>query len=154
MKFFKSPLALAIVSGYGIIICFAVWFFQPAKPQVKVKIATVMNVIQLSQEWAYFQGQKEALETLSRRLTEIQNMNPSSFEYNTAIQQITAQEQGEANAMLSEFKGCYLLNNYTLIWGWIGGIALTIALGCFFVGGIILVLYIAENGFSDRRNRW
>jgi len=77
-----------------------------------------------------FDANLKALETLSLRLTEIQNMNPSSFEYNTAIQQITAQEQGEAHQMLSEFQGCYNLNSYSLVWGWIGGIYICFWLIC------------------------
>src|SRR5687768_15835608 len=37
-----------------------------------------------------------ALKSLQSRLHEIKGMDPRSFEYQTAIQQITAQEQGEA----------------------------------------------------------
>lgn len=69
-----------------------------------------------------FQKNLEALKTLSERLGEIREMNPSSFEYNTAIQQITAQEQGEADAILAVFKGCYNRENYPITWGWIGNI--------------------------------
>lgn len=64
-----------------------------------------------------------ALKTLSDRLSQIQGMDPSSFEYNTAIQQITAQEQGEARAMLEVFTGCYTLRNYFLCWRWVGPVA-------------------------------
>ena len=78
-----------------------------------------------------FEGNLAAVETLAGRLTEIQQMNPSSFEYNTAIQQITAQEQGEAGNMLVVFEGCYMLQNYPVAWRWIQaavgiGIALTL----------------------------
>ena len=69
-----------------------------------------------------FQANLEALKTLSARLGEIQEMKPTSFEYNTAIHQITAQEQGEAKAMMGVFCGCYALTNYLAVWGWIGGI--------------------------------
>jgi len=41
-----------------------------------------------------------ALKSLQLRLKDIQDMNITSFEYQTAIQQITGQEQDEAIAML------------------------------------------------------
>lgn len=66
-----------------------------------------------------FEANMDALRTLSIRLKQIEKMDPSSFEYNTAIQQITAQEQGEAHAMIAVLNGCYLLANYPLAWGWI-----------------------------------
>lgn len=84
-----------------------------------------------------FEANLVALKSLSRRLAEIQEMKPSSFEYNTAIQQITAQEQGEANAMLDVFRGCYELANYVLVWNWIGGTILALATVLIFVGGFI-----------------
>lgn len=59
-----------------------------------------------------FRENMNALNTLNQRLNEIKEMNPSSFEYNTAIQQITAQEQGEASSMLDVFQTCYMLANY------------------------------------------
>lgn len=60
-----------------------------------------------------------AITSLRDRLSEIGSMSPSSFEYNTAIQQITAQEQGEAWHMLQVFYGCYKLASYPVAWGWI-----------------------------------
>jgi hypothetical protein len=66
-----------------------------------------------------FAANVKAIQTLSDRLTQIQDMDPASFQYNTAIQQITAQEQGEANRMLTVFEGCYDRENYPIIWGWI-----------------------------------
>lgn len=44
-------------------------------------------------------------------------MDANSFQYNTAIQQITQQEQGEAIDMLSVFQGCWYKENYILLWG-------------------------------------
>lgn len=61
----------------------------------------------------------EALRSLQWRLREIQTMNPASFEYQTAIQQITAQEQGEASVMLSDLGGCWWKRNHILLWDWI-----------------------------------
>jgi len=92
-----------------------------------------------------FESNLKALETLSGRLAEIQNMNPSSFEYNTA------QEQGEANAMLSEFEGCYRINNYMFVWNWVGFTTTVVSLVLLIVSGMSLFIYITENGF---RNRW
>lgn len=66
----------------------------------------------------------EALKTLRDRLNEISTMSPSSFEYNTAIQQITQQEQGEAASMLRVFEGCYIMKNYFIAWEWVGLIPL------------------------------
>jgi len=81
----------------------------------------------------------EALKTLSDRLNEIKGMNPNSFEYNTAIQQITAQEQGEAQSMIYTFSRCYTLSNYPIIWSWIGGLLCIIGciLGAFLPYSII-----------------
>lgn len=47
-------------------------------------------------------------------------MDANFFQYNTAIQQITQQEQGEAIDMLSVFQGCWYKENYILLWDWIG----------------------------------
>ena len=69
----------------------------------------------------------EALKTLQQRLHEIQKMDVTSFEYQTAMQQITGQEQGEANEMLSIFKGIWWKQNYFLLWNWIAWVQI---LGC------------------------
>lgn len=68
-----------------------------------------------------FEKNLVALKTLSQRLDELQDMDPNSFQYNTAIQQITQQEQGEAQAMVNTFANCYYLANFPILWGWIGG---------------------------------
>ena len=101
----------------------------------KEKFAT-HNAIWLETPNNSFDNNLAMLETLKDRLNTIKGMNPNSFEYQTAIQQITAQEQGEAHNMLNVFEGCYFLNNYMLLWGWIGGIivvilALGLIIGCF-----------------------
>ena len=81
-----------------------------------------------------FSANLTALESLSQRLTEIQALNPNSFEYNTAIQQITAQEQGEAKAMMDVFTGCYERENFPIVWGWIGGLCAVLAIALVIVG--------------------
>lgn len=60
----------------------------------------------------------EALVSLRDRLHTISQMNESDFAYQTAIQQITAQEQGQATEMLTVFKGCYYLRSYPFLWNW------------------------------------
>ena len=66
-----------------------------------------------------FDKNLEALQSLKTRLDEIQKMNVTSFEYQTAIQQITAQEQGEAQDMLEVFSGIWWKNNYLFLWEWV-----------------------------------
>lgn len=61
-----------------------------------------------------------ALKTLQFRLHEIDSMDVTSFEYQTAIQQITEQEQGEGQAMINELEGIWWKNNNILLWNWIG----------------------------------
>jgi predicted negative regulator of RcsB-dependent stress response len=60
-----------------------------------------------------------ALKSLQSRLHQIDTMDANSFQYNTAIQQITEQEQGGACAMLNIFKGCWYKEHYILLWDWI-----------------------------------
>jgi len=88
-----------------------------------------------------FAANIKAIQTLSDRLTQIQDMDPASFQYNTAIQQITAQEQGEAHRMLAVFEGCYDRECYPLIWGWIGTVvtltsALALIVGLTFLAAV------------------
>ena len=61
-----------------------------------------------------------ALRSLQGRMHEIIGMDPSSFQYQTALQQITAQEQGEANQMLGTLEGAWYLQNHFFLWGWVG----------------------------------
>ena len=61
-----------------------------------------------------FSENLNALKTLQLRLRDVKDMNPNSFEYNTAIQQITGQEQGEASDMIGIFKEGYTIKNYPL----------------------------------------
>jgi hypothetical protein len=59
-----------------------------------------------------------ALKSLQGRMHQIQGMDEQSFAYQTAIQQITAQEQGEAGHLTSTFEGCWYLRNNSMLWGW------------------------------------
>ena len=87
-----------------------------------------------------FDKNLEALQSLKTRLDEIQKMNVASFEYQTAIQQITAQEQGEAQSMLDVFSGIWWKNNYIFLWDWIAVVEVffcifLIAVGLIKMGG-------------------
>lgn len=66
-----------------------------------------------------FDSNFEALKSLKARLDKIKTMDESSFAYQTAIQQITAQEQGEAIDMLEVFKNCWLKAHYYYLWNFI-----------------------------------
>ena len=78
----------------------------------------------------------KALLSLQIRLKEIKQMDVKSFEYQTAIQQITAQEQGEAENMLNVFSGIYWQTYNFMCWEWVGivwGIFITILWICCFI---------------------
>jgi len=80
-----------------------------------------------------------ALKTLQTRLKEIQGMNPNSFEYQVAIQQITSQEQGEAVAMLGIFHGCYFKENCWYCWNWYMGIIIALSVIWLIIVGFVFV---------------
>lgn len=76
----------------------------------------------------------QALNSLQTRLHEIQGMDIKSFEYQTAIQQITAQEQGEAQPMLDIFKNVWWKNHHWTLWGVPFGVNLSL-------NGIVWILF-------------
>lgn len=79
----------------------------------------------------------EALKSLQTRLHEIKEMDIKSFEYQTALQQITQQEQTEAGEMLSVFSGVWWKENHIMLWGWIGAVqVLVLIIVVFIAGGI------------------
>lgn len=80
-----------------------------------------------------------ALKSLQVRLRQISSMDENSFACQTAIQQITEQEQGQACDMLGVFEDCwYRINHYTL-WHpvYLVGFILLQAL-LIIVGGVVL----------------
>lgn len=91
-----------------------------------------------------------AVKTLRDRLRSIKNMNESSFEYQTAMQQITGQEQGEAQVMMNELSGCYILKNYPLAWSWICGILIGFLI-ILINGEIIILIYLHEKDKEETR---
>jgi hypothetical protein len=80
-----------------------------------------------------------ALKSFQMRLHEIMGMDIKSFEYQTALQQITGQEQGEAGEMLSVFRSTYMLHNYPMMWGWFLGIWIFITLCGMFISFAVWV---------------
>ena len=81
-----------------------------------------------------FDANFASLKTLQARLHEIKTMKPDSFEYQTAIQQITGQEQDEAGEMLREITGCWW--KVHAYWLWNDLISLSLIL----LAGILLVI--------------
>lgn len=63
-----------------------------------------------------FDSNMVALKSLQARLNAIKTMDENSFAYQTAIQQITEQEQGQAQDMLDIFRGCYMKIHHYFFW--------------------------------------
>lgn len=63
-----------------------------------------------------FDENLKAVKSLQSRLKEISVMNPNSFEYQTAMQQITEQEQEGGGGMVSVLQGCWTKKHYYIIW--------------------------------------
>lgn len=87
----------------------------------------------------------EAIRSLQTRLHQSRNMNPASFEYQQAIQQITAQEQGEARAMTSTLYNGWLLNGgYCYLWGWVWALLFLIPLALASISGFCICGILLE----------
>ena len=82
-----------------------------------------------------FDSNFQALQSLQSRLHDIKTMDESSFAYQTAIQQITAQEQGQAGDMLSVFQHCWTKVHYYYLWNeWVLFGLIILILGLIIVG--------------------
>ena len=81
----------------------------------------------------------EALKSLQLRMHEIEKMDITSFQYQTAIQQITQQEQGEAKEMLSEFSGIWWKENHFMLWNWVCLVQVLLLIGVLITGSIIWI---------------
>jgi hypothetical protein len=80
----------------------------------------------------------EALKTLQLRLHKAKQMNINSLEYQKAIEQITAQEQGGAAIeMIDVIHDGWLLANYPLFWIW-SAIAIFVLICMVGITGLIL----------------
>jgi hypothetical protein len=91
-----------------------------------------------------FDNNLNAVITLRDRLHTIQQMNESSFEYQTAIQQITGQEMGQADAMMSDIEGSWYLKNYPCLWSWYFGLMIVLEFFLITVGIALLT-----SGYSE-----
>jgi hypothetical protein len=96
------------------------------------------NAVLLTTPDNSFDRNLEAVKSLQGRLHEILNMDVGSFQYQAAIQQITAQEQGEAKGMLDVFEGVWWKHSHPSLWRWVGGcqVVFFIVLA---VGGVIAI---------------
>ncbi len=79
----------------------------------------------------------QSLKTLVDRLQQIQQMNPSSLEYQTAIKQITENEIDQASEMIGVIRGCWEINNYFVTY--LFGIFLVFGSGFGLIFGLILI---------------
>jgi predicted RND superfamily exporter protein len=84
-----------------------------------------------------FDSNMEALKSLQSRLQEVQGMDVTSFQYQTAIQQITEQEQGEAGDMLKVFHGIWWKTHHFLLWDWVGFINWALS-GIMCISGLLI----------------
>ena len=87
-----------------------------------------------------FDANFKALTSLQLRLHEIQTMDINSFEYQTAIQQITAQEQGEARQMLQTLESIWYRVNYWYLWDWFAFLIVLFASSFIVVGFFIKLI--------------
>ena len=78
------------------------------------------NAIFLETQDNSFDQNFQMLKSLQLRLKEIQGMDITSFPYQTAIQQITQQEQGEGGKMTGTFKSIWWKEYHFWLWDWIG----------------------------------
>jgi len=81
-----------------------------------------------------------ALKSLQGRMHQIQNMDEQSFAYQTAIQQITAQEQGEGYQLTGTFEGCWYLEHRPYLWGWIDVVCWLSFVGMALTGVTLLLI--------------
>ena len=87
---------------------------------------------------------KVALKSLQGRLEEIKGMDPSSFQYQQAMAQITAQEQDENSHLVGTFKEAWYMSHHFFLWDWMGPISMIVMFGllCLSIAG-------ASGGFDD-----
>ena len=79
-----------------------------------------------------------AVKSLQKRLSDIKTMDENSFQYQSAIEQITKQEQGEAKSMISVLEGCWWKVHQTNLWNIWGIVNTLLVIVLFMVGGAFL----------------
>lgn len=93
------------------------------------------NTIFFEQELNSFDANFTALKTLQVRLREMQGMDQNSMAYQQAIQQITAQEQGDAEEMIANIYGSWMRQEHGFLFGAVVGwiwvaVVIAIIVGC------------------------
>ena len=86
-----------------------------------------------------FTQNMKALKSLQKRLRDISTMDENSFAYQTAMQQITAQEQGEAHNLLDTLYGCWQKEYHYSVWNNLMVIGFLILQALMIIAGIILI---------------
>ncbi len=81
------------------------------------------------------------LKSLQQRLIDIDTMDIQSFAYQTAIQQITDQEQGQGDEMIGVFKGCWLKAHHYTYWHGLFVLIAVIIEALILIVGIFLLDY-------------
>ena len=94
----------------------------------------------------------QALQSLQSRLQEIKTMDVKSFEYQTAIQQITQQEQGEAFEILYQLSGTWYIKYYFFIWNWMGVVSILITIATLLIGIFYWCMGHANNKQKHRNS--
>lgn len=100
----------------------------------KADLAGYHNAIIFKTPNNSFDKNFRALQSLQSRLQEIKIMDVKSFEYQTAIQQITQQEQGEAYQVLYQLSGAWYIKHYFFIWNWMGVVSVVITITILLIG--------------------
>jgi hypothetical protein len=78
------------------------------------------------------------LHSLQTRMNEIRGMDVTSFAYQQAISQITAQEQDEASNLLGVIKGVWYLKNHSMLWGWVDFLKWALLMLIPFIGAVLI----------------
>ena len=86
-----------------------------------------------------FNENLKALQSLQKRLADISGMDENGFAYQTAIQQITAQEQGEAHGVLDNISSCWKRVHFYTLWNPVIVIIFVIIQAILIVGGMVIV---------------
>lgn len=81
-----------------------------------------------------------AVVSLQSRLHNALNMDESSMAYQQEIQQITAQEQGDAGDMMNTLNDCYDKVHWYWLWNPIAGLFYLLGLIVFGIMGLVFVL--------------
>lgn len=77
------------------------------------------NAIFLTTPDNSFDENFQALKSLQQRLHDIEKMDVKSFEYQTAMQQLTGQEMGEARNMINVFESIWWKEHHFILWSWV-----------------------------------